>query len=284
MQKHSKDYGLEWPDGKVRPRGRLAALGAAQRRVLVLEPDPLDASMLLGLLGESSYTAVLVSGVVDLLSCAAHSDTHAVLVEVDLHGVTAHQVCDQLRESGYRGPLIFLSRRPDPAVRVAALRRGADDFVVKPYDPHELVARLEAVARRTFSSDHLASGDVVRVGDAELAISEMRFTADGRRPVYLTPTEMRLLECLMRNRSMTIRRERLIERAWPDDYLADNNRIDVYVARLRKKIELDPVHPQYIQTVRGSGYVFRPHEPGPSLDPRIHAGVHEATLARPQSA
>ena len=238
--------------------GRRLQLGAAPRRVLILDPDPLEASLLVCLLTEASYNAVLVGGVTELIDQTARPDTHAVLLEMDVKGVPGHQLCEQVRGCGYRGPLIFVSRQPDPQVRVNALRRGADDFVVKPYDPHELIARIEAVARRSFISDRLSAGNVIRVGDAELAISEMRFTGDNRPPVYLTPTEMRLLDCLMRNRSITIRRETLIERAWPDDYLADTNRVDVYVARLRKKIEADPLKPEYIQTVRGFGYVFRP--------------------------
>jgi len=253
--------------------GKRLQLGAAPRRVLILDPDPLEAHLLVCLLTEASYNAVLVDGVTELIDQTARPDTHAVLLEMDVHGVPGHQVCEQVRGCGYRGPLIFVSRQLDPQVRVTALRRGADDFVVKPYDPHELVARIEAVARRSFVSDRLAAGNVVRVGDAELAISEMRFTGDNRPPVYLTPTEMRLLECLMRNRSITIRRETLIERAWPDDYLADTNRVDVYVARLRKKIETDPIRPEYIQTVRGFGYVFRPRASEASRKPQTETGL-----------
>lgn len=283
MQTGSDDYGLEWPDGTGKQPRRLQQL-AARPQVLVLDRDPLDASMLLALLTEASYQAVPVGDVSELVDRTERGEPHAVLVEVDCQGVTPQLVCDRLRGTGYRGPLIFLTRKPDPALRVTALRRGADDFMVKPYDPHELVARIQAVARRTFSSDHLAFGDVIRVGDAELAVSDMRFTAEGRRPIYLTPTEMRLLECLMRNRSVTITREQLIERAWPNDYLADSNRIDVYVARLRKKIEDDPVHPEYIQTVRGSGYVFRQRQSASQPDGHLGGGALGAVMASPQSA
>jgi len=255
-------------------KGKRLQLRAAQRRVLILDPDPLEASLLMCLLTEASYNAVLVDGVSELIDQIARPDTHAVLLEMDVKGVPGHQICEQVRGCGYRGPLIFVSRQRDPQDRVTALRRGADDFVVKPYDPHELIARIEAVARRSFISDRLAAGNVVRVGDAELAISEMRFTGDNRPSVYLTPTEMRLLECLMRNRSVTIRRETLIERAWPDDYLADTNRVDVYVARLRKKIETDPLRPEYIQTVRGFGYVFRPRTSKSSLQARRETALH----------
>lgn len=245
---------------------RLQQAHTAARRVLVMEPDSLDASMLMCLLSEASYLAVLVGSLAELLTRTTQHETHAVLVGEGTHGATGHQVCEQLRGGGYRGPLILLSRQRDPAVRAAVLSRGADDFVVKPYDPHELVARIQAVARRTFLSDRLATGDVIRVGGAELAISEMRFTGNGRPPVYLTPTEMRLLECLMRNRAITITRDRLIDRAWPHDILAASNRIDVYIARLRKKIEVDPMHPEYIQTVRGLGYVFRERAAEPTLN------------------
>jgi DNA-binding response OmpR family regulator len=139
-----------------------------------------------------------------------------------------------------------------------AFESGADDFIAKPYDPKELLARVDAAGRRWFNADRQTLGNVLRVGNAELAISDMKFIADGRQPVHLTPTEMRLLECMMRNSSITITRETLIDRAWPNDFIADTNRVDVYVGRLRRKIERHPAEPEYIHTVRGVGYVFRP--------------------------
>ena len=88
-------------------------------------------------------------------------------------------------------------------------------------------------------------------------ISELAFRAFDRQPVLLTPTEMRLLECLMRNVGTTVTREALIEHIWGYDFLGDSNRVEVYVARLRKKIESDPSAPEFLHTIRGLGYVFR---------------------------
>jgi two-component system response regulator RegX3 len=98
---------------------------------------------------------------------------------------------------------------------------------------------------------------VVEVGDTALDVGQLQFTALGRRSALLTPTEMKILECLMRNANAVISRETLIERTWGYDYEGGSNRVDVYIRRLRKKIEEVPDDPLFIHTVRGLGYVYR---------------------------
>src|SRR5262249_48213867 len=111
------------------------------------------------------------------------------------------------------------------------------------------------------SADYQALGTLLKVGDAELAIGALTFRVAGRQPAALTPTEMRLLECLMRNQGLAISREILIERTWGHDLVGESNRVDVYIRRLRKKVERDAAAPEYIHTVKGVGYTFRPPAP-----------------------
>jgi two-component system response regulator RegX3 len=230
---------------------------SAARRAVVLDPDPMSARVLGFVLHEAAYDVVLATTPSAVLGEVAGHDTHAVVLEAELGGTTGHQLCRELRGRGYTGPLIFVSRATDAASRIRGLESGADDVVSKPYDSAELMARVDSIARRCRRADHQAMGNLLSIGDAELHVTNLTFTIDGRRRVYLSPTEMRVLECLVRNNGITVTRDTLIDRAWPNDFIADTNRVDVYIGRLRRKIERDPTNPEYIHTVRGIGYVFR---------------------------
>jgi DNA-binding response OmpR family regulator len=105
--------------------------------------------------------------------------------------------------------------------------------------------------------DHQALGTILMAGDAELSINTLTFRIADQAPVVLTPTELRLLECLMRNSEITVSQDTLVERTWGSDFSRESNLLAVYIQRLRKKIEREPDAPEHIQTVRGIGYVFR---------------------------
>ena len=110
----------------------------------------------------------------------------------------------------------------------------------------------------------LVFGTVLRVEDAEFSIGELTYSSQVVSNVVMTPTEMQILECLMRNARIAISRETLVERVWGYDFVGETNRVDVYIHRLRHKIERDPAHPRYLHTVRGIGYTFR-------VDPEVEA-------------
>lgn len=227
-------------------------------RIVVVDPDIMVGKLLRFVLGQAGYdNVVLARNSAEAIPAVAGRETDAVLMEVDLPDGDGFQLCKALRESRYNGPVIFVTQRRDTKDKVRAFRSGADDFIVEPFDPAELVARVEAVTRRYKQADHQAQGTVLRVGDAELSIAELMFQSSGGAPILLTPTEMRILECLMRNSQVTISRERLIERTWGYEFVGESNRVDVYIRRLREKIEREPGRPEYIHTIRGIGYVFR---------------------------
>jgi len=225
-------------------------------KVLVREHDSITGKLLRFILSEAGHQVVLALSAAETLRAAIGFGTNAVVLETGPAG-DDYDLCKELRGRGYNGPLLCISQRGEIADKLRAFECGADDFIVKPFDPRELIARLESAARRFRRADQQAPGTIVRVGDAELSIGELTFRVDGRRPVLLTPTEMRLLECLMRNPSVTISRDTLIDRVWNNGFVADTNRVDVFIGRLRKKIERDMARPDYIQSVRGIGYVFR---------------------------
>jgi DNA-binding response OmpR family regulator len=226
--------------------------------VVIADSDSMSLRLLRFVLESAGYEDVLISLTgLEVLDLVKSGDIDLVLLEVDLADTSGFDLCRELRSRRYTGPIVFVSNRTSPLDRVHAFELGADDFISKPVYPQELTARVAAVARRYGQQDYQALGTILKVGDAELSITDLTFRAEGRPPVRLTPTEIRILECLMRNANITISRETLIERTWGFDFFGDSNRVDVYIRRLRSKIEVDQSHPEYLHTVRRVGYVFR---------------------------
>lgn len=227
--------------------------------VVIVDPDVMSSKLLQFVLETAGHEDIEVAlHGAHALNLVKDRDVNLLVLEVDLPDMTGYELCKSVRDQRYKGPLIFVANRSTSPERVHALRIGADDFIAKPIYPQEFIARVEAVARRHGQQDYQALGTLLKVGDAELSITDLKFRIPGREVISLTPTEMRILECLMRNSNITISRETLIERTWGFDFFGDSNRVDVYIRRLRSKIESDQSRPEYLHTVRRVGYVFRP--------------------------
>jgi two-component system response regulator MtrA len=172
-----------------------------------------------------------------------------VLLDVMLPGLDGLEVCRAIRaESAV--PVVMLTARSDTVDVVVGLESGADDYVVKPFDMAELVARVRAALRR---ATQLGPAEVVNLGPLRIDLAAHRVDREGDE-VAVTPTEFRLLVELARRPGQVFTREMLLERVWGYGYLGDSRLVDVAVQRLRSKIELDPANPGLIVTVRGVGY------------------------------
>jgi two-component system response regulator MtrA len=172
-----------------------------------------------------------------------------VLLDVMLPGLDGLEVCRAIRaESAV--PVVMLTARSDTVDVVVGLESGADDYVVKPFDMAELVARVRAALRR---ATQLGPAEVVNLGPLRIDLAAHRVDREGDE-VAVTPTEFRLLVELARRPGQVFTREMLLERVWGYGYLGDSRLVDVAVQRLRSKIELDPASPGLIVTVRGVGY------------------------------
>ena len=229
-------------------------------RIVVVEPEGLAGRVLEFVLADAGHEVALVASAEAALGAVVGRETGAVLLATDLPrpGLDGYALCKELRGRRYAGPLLFVGRDDATEAKVRAFAVGADDYLVAPCDPRELLARVEAIARRVRAVDRQGLGTIIRAGDAELSLGELTFRRDGRPPATLAPTELKLLECLMRNQGLTITRDTLIARVWGYDFFGDTNRVDVYIRRLRKKVEDHPDRPAYLHTVRGLGYTFRP--------------------------
>jgi two-component system response regulator PrrA len=175
-----------------------------------------------------------------------------IVLDVVMPHLSGVRVVSRLRERGIDTPVCILSARDEIEDRVAGLEAGADDYVVKPFELDELVARLRALLRRVPSTDT----DLIRIGDLIVDPSQ-RIASRGGRAVELTRREFELLEELARHRGVVLSRQQLLERVWGYDFEVDGNVVDVFVGYLRRKLEADG-EPRIIHTVRGVGFVLRP--------------------------
>jgi two-component system, OmpR family, response regulator RegX3 len=225
-------------------------------RIVVVDDDAMNARVLGLVLDDEGYEPVTSTGGEDAITKIAHTETDLVILSVEMKGTDGFQLLKELRAEGYHGPVIFISADSAVASKLEAFRLGADDYVVKPYDVLEMMARIQSVIRRFKIADQVGEGRFIRVEDAELDVGRLTYKSDVVPPTVLTPTEMRILQCLMHNQGITISRTTLINRVWGFDFVGDSNRVDVYIRRIRRKIEANQHEHEYLHTVRGLGYVF----------------------------
>ena len=183
-------------------------------RTLVVHPEAMTAKLLRFLLTESGHEVVLLKRAEQCLRAVRERETDAVLLTVALPDRDGFALCQELRKQRYSGPVIVLTPQEATSEKLRAFAAGADDVIGEPFDPAELVVRLEAISRRCRPLEQQALGTVLTVGEAELSLSDLLFRVGDQEPVPLTPTELRLLECLMRNQGIIIGRQRLTERIW----------------------------------------------------------------------
>ena len=217
-------------------------------RVLVVDDDLALAEMLgIVLRNEGLETAHIADGSSAMAAFREHRPD-LVLLDVMLPGMDGLEVCRQIRaESGV--PIVMLTARTDTVDVVLGLESGADDYVVKPFKPQELIARVRARLRR---GDEPAPERLV-VGDLDIDVAGHSVTRDGET-LGLTPLEFDLLVALARKPWQVFTREVLLEQVWGYRHAGDTRLVNVHVQRLRSKIERDPEHPEIVVTVRGVGY------------------------------
>ena len=217
-------------------------------RVLVVEDEVKLASLIRkGLREEGLLADVAIKGE-DALWMAGSAPYDAIVLDVMLPGLDGFETCRRLRETGVRTPILMLTARDGVDDRIAGLDTGADDYLTKPFDFGELLARLRALARRGPAE----RATVLRVGSLELDPASHRVRR-GEAEIPLSTKELQLLEVFMRHPGAVLSRYRLLEGAWDMDYEHRSNVIDVYVRYLRDKIDR-PFGVETIETVRGAGY------------------------------
>jgi two-component system OmpR family response regulator/two-component system copper resistance phosphate regulon response regulator CusR len=219
--------------------------------VLVVEDDPVIGKSLNKGLSEAGHNCVWVKDGKHGLEQALSQRFEAIVLDLLLPGVSGLEVLRKVRAGGVRTPVLLLTALGAVEERVAGLKTGADDYIVKPFAFPELMARLEAVCRRTVDRPPV----VMEAGDIRLDLTTRR-VQKGEHEIDLTPTEFSILELLIRHAGQVVTRKMLCEHLWETDWEGTTNVIEVHINRIRKKLDRDGAS-STIQTVRGRGYALR---------------------------
>ena len=228
------------------------APAAARGRVLVVDDDPALAEMLTIVLRTEGFEPMVCPTGDRALGAFREFRPDVVLLDLMLPGKDGIDVCKEIRaESGV--PIVMLTAKGDTVDVVVGLESGADDYVVKPFKPKELIARIRARVRRTETEP----AEQLAIGDVTIDVPAHQVARAGE-PIALTPLEFDLLVALARKPRQVFTREVLLEQVWGYRHAADTRLVNVHVQRLRSKVERDPEHPEVVLTVRGVGYKAGP--------------------------
>jgi two-component system phosphate regulon response regulator OmpR len=224
-------------------------------RVLLIDDDARLVEMLGEYLRSRGYQVEICGDGESGLSAQKHADFDAVILDVMLPGIDGLEVCRRMRAHS-QVPILMLTARGDDMDRIVGLEIGADDYLPKPFNPRELLARLAAILRRSRPSTG-QSEDVLRFGALEIdrAAREVRMHGQRRE---LTGRQFNLLLLLAERAGRVQTREQIMEALKGEEWDSVDRSIDVHISRVRQLIEDDPRHPRFVQTVRGTGYVLTP--------------------------
>jgi two-component system, OmpR family, alkaline phosphatase synthesis response regulator PhoP len=223
------------------------------KRILLIEDEPGIVLTLTDRLTREGYSVDSAADGESGLERATRDAFDLLLLDLMLPRMSGFDVCKELRKRGIETPVIMLTARGQVVDKVVGLKLGADDYVTKPFEMAELLARVEAHLRRAPSTPHPTEG--YAFGDVRVDFRKAEATKDGA-PLDLSAREFQLLRYFLEHRGATLTRNELLNEVWGYNAMPSTRTVDVHVAWLRQKIEPNPRHPQYILTVHGMGYKF----------------------------
>ena len=230
-------------------------------KLLVVDDDPRLRDLLRRYLGENGFQVFVADNGVTMNRLWLRERFDDLILDLMMPGEDGLQILRRLREQKDTTPIIMLTARGEDVDRIVGLEMGADDYIPKPFNPRELLARIHAVLRRRPAADAPGApsmtDEVVKFGEFELDLGTRVLRKNGE-PVPLTTGEFAVLKAFARHPKQPLSRDKLMEIARGREYEAFDRSLDVQVSRLRKMIEPDPSKPRFLQTVWGVGYVFIP--------------------------
>lgn len=234
---------------------------AVPSRILIVEDDPRARELLEEFLVRHGLSVCTLGSGEQVAEVVSRECVSLILLDVMLPGEDGLSICKRLRASGAKVPVIMVTAKTEALDRIVGLEIGADDYVVKPFDPRELLARIGAVLRRYGGRGYPQtaghSGPVYSFGPFELDVGRRRLTRSGQ-VIVLTKGELAVLEVLATHPRQPLSRERLFKLSRHRSFVIADRSMDIQISRLRRVIEADVSRPCYIQTVWGFGYVFVP--------------------------
>ena len=229
---------------------------ASRTKVLVVDDEPVVTEVVQRYLAREGYEVVTASDGEAALKVAREWTPHLIVLDLMLPKRDGLDVCRAIRKSS-KVPIVMLTARGEEVDRILGLETGADDYIVKPFSPRELVARVKAVLRRAEmgTPEEDAAADIVQFEGLTVNPRMRAVEANGKQ-VDLTAKEFDLLHHLATHRGQVFTREQLMTEVWEYSYAGDSSTVTVHVRRLREKIEPDPAQPRWLKTVWGVGYKF----------------------------
>ena len=225
------------------------------RRLLLVEDEPGLVMTLTDRLSAEGFDVDSASDYHSGLAQATTSHYDVILLDVMLPGGNGFDICRAVRQKGVQTPILMLTARGQVTDKVVGLKLGADDYLVKPFDMSELLARIEALLRRSASTTAATVSDSYRFGDVSVDFRRAEVTKNGVA-VELSAREFKLLKYFVEHRGAALSRDELLNEVWGYNAMPSTRTVDVHIAWLRQKIEENPRHPQLILTVHGLGYKF----------------------------
>ncbi len=224
------------------------------KKILVVDDEIKIRRILQQILIKEGFAVVEAENGREALTCFSAEKPDLVILDVMMPEMDGFDFLRTIRKK-YDTPVIILSAKDELLDKTIGFTLEADDYVAKPFSPQELALRAKAVLKRSQKSKD--QGESIRIVDVELNFTAHRLFVRGQR-VDLTPKEFKLLAILIRHAGQILTREQLLKLAEDDTYIGDSNAVNVFINRLRQKIEKDPAKPEYLLTVRGIGYKFNP--------------------------
>ena len=227
--------------------------------ILVVDDEPDVREVIEEYFVAHGYAAIGADGSETARALAARHAIDLALVDIHMPGEDGLSLARHLRERYAQIAIVMVTSADTVVDRIVGLEMGADDYVSKPFDPRELLARVKSVLRRTSPAGRAELGaERVRIGRCVLDLAAHRLTDDQGTEVPMTPLEFDLLKALAKQPNRPLSRQQILRSSQQRDWDPFDRSVDLRIARLRKKVEPDPEHPQYIKTLRNAGYVFVP--------------------------
>lgn len=230
-----------------------------ERKALIVD-DEVYITELIAINLEEDFKVICCHDGLDAVEIAAKELPDIILLDIMLPGIDGFEVCRRIRSNELTSkiPIIMISVKKEESDKVGGLKLGADDYITKPFSVNELLARIDAVLRRMSKEDSInpQNDNIISIGNIVIDNNKYEVTKKGE-PIELTLREFKLLQTLARNKGNLVSREVLIKEVWGHTNVSDSRTLDVHIRKLRKKLEENDKFPEYIETVRGLGYMIK---------------------------
>lgn len=228
-------------------------------RILLVDDESSIKRLVSDMICDAGYDFSYAEDGIEALTAVEQEHIDLIIMDVMMPRLDGFSACRELRSRGITAPIIFLSAKGDIVDKGIGFQAGGDDYMVKPFEPRELMMHVEAHLRRIRmrTADTSPKADTISIGRFFIDRKQYRVTKDGI-PVKLTPKEFRIFNALAENPGVVLSKDQLIEIAWGKEFVGETSSITVFIKKLRSKIEDDPSDPRIVQTVWGIGYRLEP--------------------------